>query len=627
MCGIVGLFTTPPYKRLWPQEGLDAMVEALKHRGPDGSGKHVEEGLFLGHTRLAVLDLSPAGQQPMISKDGRFVISYNGEIYNFRELAYELTDLGQQFTTTTDSEVLLAAWSVWGEKTLDKLDGIFAFAIYDRLQKTLYLVRDHLGVKPLFYWQNGNETAFASEPLAMFGPIIPYPKPDPIDLDVYFTFNYLPAPHSGLKNVKQLPPGHMLVVSNKGSKLTKFWQLSIQTTTKPWKPNLIEEFHDLLQKSVKSQLVSDAPLGLFLSGGMDSAAVALAVNNSGHKHTAFVQGFNEIAFNEAPAAIELANYLGIEAKTSTFSWNQDWILNTLGAMQELLADASCFPIYQLAKFTKQDSTVILAGDGGDELLAGYDTYKASQLMPIIRKIPAPLRNTALNLARFLPADNRRYSMRMVTERLLQAAKAGPLKDHASFRKIFSDSMKVRLYDPDFLQAVLASDPINDYAEKMLDIPDERSQLTGWQLGDLNHFLPSVLAKVDRMSMACGLEVRVPLLRRELVEFCFQLPDEAKRHNGKGKRILREAISPHLPRGHLQKPKAGFLPPVDSWFRKPGPMSNVFQDHLSWAKSQQLGWLNWSEVEKSLEEHKKKKINAGFTLLGVLQFINWQKQLR
>ncbi|MBF0444934.1 MAG: asparagine synthase (glutamine-hydrolyzing) [Magnetococcales bacterium] len=627
MCGIVGMFTTPPLQRPWPVDGLDAMVQSLKHRGPDGSGKYVEEGLFLGHSRLAVLDLSSGGRQPMISQDGRFVISYNGEIYNFRELARELSGLGQQFKTTTDSEVLLAAWSVWGEKTLDKLDGIFAFAIFDRQQRILYLVRDHLGVKPLFYWQNGNETAFASEPLAMFGPIIPFPEPTPLDLDVYFTFNYLPAPHSGLKNVKQLPPGHILTISQKGTHLSPYWQLPIQVTPKPWNRDLLVEFFALLQQSVKSQLVSDAPLGLFLSGGMDSAAVALAVHNAKHNHTAYVQGFDEAAFNEAPAAINVANYLGLEAKTSTFIWNEEWILDTLGAMHELLADASCFPVYQLAKFAKEQSTVILAGDGGDELLGGYDTYKASQLMPIIRQIPAPLRNTALSLTRFLPADNKRYSLRMVTERLLLAAQAGPLKDHASFRRIFSDSMKVRLYEPDFLKAVVASDPIDNYAKKMQNIPKERSQLTGLQLGDLGHFLPSVLAKVDRMSMANGLEVRVPLLNRKLVEFCFQLPDEAKRYKGRGKRILRDAISPLLPPGHLQRPKAGFLPPVDSWFRNTGPIQNIFQDHLSWAKSQNLGWLNWKEVEKSLEEHKKKKINAGFTLLGILQFINWQKQMR
>ncbi|MBF0382227.1 MAG: hypothetical protein HQL69_14480, partial [Magnetococcales bacterium] len=318
---------------------------------------------------------------------------------------------------------------------------------------------------------------------------------------------------------------------------------------------------------------------------------------------------------------------GLPSTTVGFNWDEEQILETLGAMRELLADSSSFPIYQLAKFARQKSTVILAGDGGDELLAGYDTYKASQFMPIIRNIPAPLRDVAMNMARFLPADKSRYSLRMVTERLLQAAKAGPFKDHASFRKIFSDSMKVRLYEADFLKSVATADPIKDYAEKMQNLPKERSQLTAWQLGDLNHFLPSVLAKVDRMSMANGLEVRVPFLNHKLVEFCFQLPDEAKRYKGRGKRVLREAISPHLPPGHLQRPKAGFLPPVDSWFRNPGPMRNIFHEHLSWAKSQNLGWLNWHEVEKSLEEHKNKKINAGFTMLSILQFINWQKQMR
>lgn len=622
------MFTSTPGRRPWPEAGLDAMVAALEHRGPDGSGKYVEDGLFLGHTRLAVLDLSQAGRQPMQGTDGRFVISYNGEIYNFRTIRSELESMGYSFQTQTDTEVLLGAWAAWGEGALAKLDGIFAFAIYDRREHTLFLVRDHLGIKPLFYWHDAGEIAFASEPLAMFGPIIPVPDPDPVALDSYFTFNYLPAPASGLQNVRQLPPGHILRISPQGKKsLAPYWQLKCRPEPLAWRAELVDEFYAQFSQAVKNQLVSDAPLGLFLSGGLDSTAVAIAAHEAGATPNSYTLGFAEAAFNEAPTATSFANSIGLRNESITFAWNEEQIRETLNSMRELLADSSCFPLYQLARFAKSHATVILAGDGCDELLAGYDTYRASQLTPIIRKIPALLRRAALAGSRFLPCDDKPYSLRMVAERLLLAAAAGPRRDHASFRQIFYQAHKKRLYVPDFFNAVTNNDPIGDYVQKMAALPAERSQLTGLQVGDLGHFMPSVLAKVDRMSMACGLEVRVPFLNRKLVEFCFQLPDEAKRFQGKGKRLLREAIADKVPSAHLTRPKTGFLPPVDSWFRNPGPMRNVFNEHLDWAKSNQIGWLDWAAVETSWLEHKSKKSNSGFVLLGILQFINWQKQLR
>ncbi|MBF0164500.1 MAG: asparagine synthase (glutamine-hydrolyzing) [Magnetococcales bacterium] len=627
MCGIIGLFT-PHAKTIWPAAQRAAMVTALAHRGPDGHGEYTLPGLFLGHTRLAVLDLSPAGRQPMVSPDGRYSIVFNGEIYNFQALRADLEQRGHPFTTRTDTEVLLAAWRAWGPACLEKLDGIFAFAIHDRLENTLELVRDHLGVKPLFYWNDGGPTwAFASEPLAMFGPIIPLPDLDPGDLDRYFTYQYVPAPGSGLHGVAQLPPGHRLTLSAGGGRLSRYWQLPCPATTRSWGMELVDEFAELSRQSVRRQLVSDAPLGLFLSGGLDSTSVALAIQQTGEHPTAFTLGFDQPRFDERPAAHDFAHAMGMTMRAETFVWSNEEILTTLGAMRELAADASLFPTHQLSRLARREVTVILAGDGGDELLAGYDTYKAGLITPWIHKIPAPARAVGLFLTRFLPADDARYSPRLVAERLLLAGAEGPRRDHASFRRIFSDGLKTRLYEPEFARAVRDIDPVGEYVALMDGLPKERSGVTARQYADLHHFLPSVLAKVDRMSMATGLEVRVPLLDRALVEFCFQLPDEAKRHNGRGKRIMREMLAGQVPAGHLNRAKAGFLPPVDGWFRKPGPMFDVFHQHLRWARQAALGWLRWDEVEKMWREHQVGRLNVGFALLVILQFINWRAQMR
>ncbi|MDP3791593.1 MAG: asparagine synthase (glutamine-hydrolyzing) [Candidatus Omnitrophota bacterium] len=626
MCGITGIYSYNDSRRSWSQHGLEAMVDRLSYRGPDDKGMHVEPGLFLGHTRLSVLDLTSAGHQPMFTPDKRFVISYNGEIYNFMEIRKELESKGHRFVSNSDTEVLLAAWQEWGWACLGKIDGIFAFALFDRKDKKLFLVRDHFGVKPLFYTDYQGQVFFASELPALFGALNPCPEYNPQDLDVYFTFNYLPAPRSGLKGVYQLPPGCMLTVSDGQPKLSCYWKPEYGACAEPLSSKLTGRFNELLLSAVKRQLISDAPLGLFLSGGLDSYAVALSAVEAGKQPATFTLGFRDRKFSEIPAAEHYARHLKVSNESLVFAWTENAINETLGAMKELLADASCFPVYQLSKFTRAKVTVALAGDGGDELLAGYDTYMAGEITPCMRMLPGMIRRSMRALSRYLPSDNSRYGARMAAERLLDASEECGGRDHATFRRIFSPAMKKRLYDPDFFRDAEKLDPVGEYAELMKEVPSERSYLTARQHADLKFHLPSILAKVDRMSMANGLEVRVPLLNKQLVEFCLNLPDEAKRYRLRGKRILREAIADRAPKESFSRPKAGFLPPVDKWFREAGPMSNIFGDYLSGAKSS-VPYLKWDEVNKLWDEHKHGAVNAGFMLLGILQFINWSLQYR
>lgn len=622
MCGVVGIFSAADREFLWPEATRNAMLGRVRHRGPDGEGEYTAPGLFLGHARLAVLDISAAGRQPMCSPDGRLVITYNGEIYNFRELKGELEALGHRFTTRSDTEVLLAAWQEWGEAAVKKLDGIFAFALFDRDARTLWLARDPLGVKPLFYQVVGGTLFFASELQALFSDGNPVPPTEAEDLDCYFTFNYLPAPRTGLAGVRQLEAGCLLRMDARGAGLTRYWELPYNKELIPWNGEAVERFRELLVRSVRRQMVSDVPLGLFLSGGLDSYAVALAAVEAGEAPDAYTIGFSEEKFDERAEAAEYARYLGVRSYAFQFDWSGSVIEETLGSLGELLADASLFPLFQLARFARTRAAVILAGDGGDELLAGYATYAAGELTPFVRALPAGVRALCRSGARLLPSDNERYGMGMVLTRLLDAAAEGPKRDHASFRRIFGPGLKQRLYEPEFARTVAGTDPVGEYAAVMETAPAGRSYLVARQHADLLFHLPGILAKVDRMSMAHGLEVRVPLLSPELVAFCLNLDDRAKRSLFSGKRIMKSALAGQIPPAALRRRKVGLLPPVDRWFREPA-MNTVFGDYLGMARSS-LAELRWDEVERFWQEHRQGKVEGGFVLLGILQYINWSR---
>jgi asparagine synthase (glutamine-hydrolysing) len=388
----------------------------------------------------------------------------------------------------------------------------------------------------------------------------------------------------------------------------------------------VVDFDGTLRASVKQQMMTDVPLGLFLSGGLDSYAVASAAVSAGQQPEAFTLGFADAAYDETAAADQYARYLGLNDHAVQFVLDETAIRSTLNAMGELLADASCFPLYQLSGFARKQVTVILAGDGADELLAGYDTYRAGEITPLLQMLPQAVRSTAAALVRHLPVDDSRYGLRMVASRLLAAADAGHARDHASFRLIFSEELKRRLYSPEMLHGTSGGDPVGEYAALVENAPDGSSYLAARQEADLVFHLPSILAKVDRMSMAHGLEVRVPFLGRDMVAFCKGLDDDAKRGWGRGKRILRKSLQGNIPAQGLRRRKTGFLPPVDSWFREKGPLHSVFAELLMTARGN-LPALDWDQVESYWHEHRTGRTDGGFVLLGILQYINWSMKCR
>lgn len=622
MCGIYGAYSIDgsPLNHAW----LRHMADSLGHRGPDDSGFWCADQACLGHRRLSIIDLSPAGHQPMANENFTVWVTYNGEIYNFRQLRDELRACGHVFRSSSDTEVIIHGYEEWGQDCWSRLDGIFALGLFDRRSRTLFLVRDPLGVKPLFYHLDRRTLAFASEPLALFGPGRPVPDLDPSDLDAFFTFNYLPAPRSGLVQTRQLPAASWLSFGAAGLKQGRYWRPAYVVQPEPYTATHADRLGELLRISVRDQMISDVPVGLFLSGGLDSFSVAQAAGAAGASPQAFTLSFSEPAFDENPAAQEYLRFLGWPGASVHFHWDAQDILETLGDMGELLADASCFPLHQLCRHARRQVKVILAGDGGDELWAGYDTYRASGLTPWVRRIPRPARSALLMAAHYLPSDDQRYGYRMVITRLVRAAEEGVCRDHACFRRIMDNQVKARLYDPGLWQAVRANDPVAEYADLMTEVPSQRSHLTKCQHADLMFHLPSILAKVDRMSMAHGLEVRVPILGKSVVEFSLNLSDEAKLFRGQGKRVLRDAMRPCAPASAFRRPKAGFLPPVDKWFRTSGPMQEVFDDYLDRA-ARQVDGLNLREVRNFWNQHRRNELDGGFILLGILQYINWRLQ--
>ncbi len=568
MCGIVGYFDYLKLNYTLSSKQFDPIIDRLRHRGPDGRGSHQAPGIGLGHRRLAILDLNmERARQPMPSPNNRTWITYNGELYNYLELRKELEDLGHPFTTTSDTEVLLHAWMQWGVDCLQRLNGIFAFAIWDADQKQLALARDPLGVKPLFYADTGSILAFASE----VGPLLDFPfirrEPDYHGLDAAFTFGYTPAPLTGYKGVRQLLPGQLLVVKNGRVDFKKYWELPLEASK--WtesEPELVEEFKRLLTQAVNRQMVSDVPIGAFLSGGADSFAVVQAMMQSGHEQvSAFTVGFPNPDFDELPFARLAANTLGANLIEQTVDLDPGQCLDRVAHhSQEPFCDSSSLPTWLLCQSAAQHVKVALGGDGADELLAGYSVYQADRQAARYRRLPTFLRKGVIApLAHLIPDVGGKYTYSEKINRFLFGVEQGKYRDHSSWRVYLTSALKSHLYTTEFSKELKNFDAIELYAD-----PIRRAMAAGCSpldsclYADLTFYLPNdMLVKVDRMSMAHSLEVRVPFLDVDFVNFCWRLPESLKMRGSTLKYILRKAIDPHRPVALRSLPKSGFnVPP-------------------------------------------------------------------
>lgn len=638
MCGISGFLdhspTGIPYNL---SDVATHMAETMYFRGPDHGGVWTDQrnSLAMSHRRLAVIDLSPSGHQPMLSADKRFVMVYNGEIYNFLELKKTLRDMGHTFSGTSDTEVLLQACGVWGvKKALEQCIGMFAFGLWDRDENTLTLGRDRLGIKPL-YWANFEKIfIFASELKALRAHPRFRPSLDLSSVATYLRLGYIPFPHSIYENVYKLEPGCLLTLRpSQPPLIERYWDLrevAIRNTRKPWcfdEQETLNQFENALGEAVRQRLIADVPLGAFLSGGIDSSTVvALMQKYSDRPVQTFTIGFQETDTDESVHAKKIATHLG--TNHHEFIIEPNHIFHLLPRLadwyDEPFSDISQIPTFLVSKMTRQEVTVALSGDGGDELFAGYSRYfKLSQRLRRLGKVPRALR-PILSIIAGMPPLLLNSSLAYLPPKLTKLTK----KLRTLSRTLGSDDIEdqyrqiiSRWENPLELVPDATGESVTIHSDQTLaeDFPDP---ITRMQYCDMMTHLPDdILVKVDRASMAVSLEVRVPILDHRIVEFAWSLPRHMKIRDGQSKWLLRQLLYKYVPADLFERPKMGFGIPLDQWLR--GPLREWAEDLLSENALKKSGLLNPAPIRKRWQEHLSGTHNRTRSLWTVMMLQTWQ----
>jgi asparagine synthase (glutamine-hydrolysing) len=634
MCGITGFMYSSVQSSAEELSAIATrMSDSLSHRGPDDSGvfSDPEFGVALGHRRLSILDLSEQGQQPMISADGRYVLVYNGEIYNYQELQTDLNQKGVRFRSHSDTEVLLEAIAAWGmRETLDRLNGMFAFAIWDRKERQLTLVRDRLGIKPLYYGWFGSCFLFGSELKSLRQHPSFQGKIDRNALALFLENGYIVAPHSIYQRVSKLRPGHYLTVSPGSSNSCEsssqpqcWWSLRdvIERAGKPTQVISYEEKLDMLRErlsdSVRRRLVADVPVGTFLSGGIDSSLVtALAQQVSSNPVKAFTIGFQEAKYDESKHAQRIADHLGVEhvMRQVTAAEARDVIPQLSGMYDEPFADSSQIPTHLVSRIARKEVTVCLSGDGGDELFCGYDRYP--YIDRIRRKIVWLPQSVRAPLARMYRRIRSRLRRRNRTSSLLEQVCS--TRSDWELYSILNRHWEIGG------EVVIGGDSnrVTTHLEHYWS--GERSFMEAASAFDAVTYLPDdILTKVDRASMAIALEARTPVLDHRVVELAWMFSFEDKFHHGSGKHPLRAILNEFVPRELFNRPKMGFGIPLGDWLR--GPLREWAEDLLSEERLLREGWFNPRPIRVRWEEHLNGKLNWQYPLWNVLMFQAWLQE--
>jgi asparagine synthase (glutamine-hydrolysing) len=623
MCGIVGFcdLGQPASPGL-----LKRMTDLLTHRGPDGEGYFTDGPVGLGHRRLAIIDLSAAGYQPMANESGDVVIIYNGEIYNFQRVRTELEALGYRFRSRTDTEVVLHAYEEWGEHSLDHFNGMFAFAILDRKDGSLFLARDRLGVKPLYYYADKTKLVFASE----LKSILLYPgvsrELDSESLSNYFSLNYVPPPGTPFQSISQVEPGHFIVWKDGQLKSKKYWDVHFENGNghSLREEQVIPELLESVKESVRKRLVSDVPVGAFLSGGLDSSTVVHFMRQfaTGPLKTFSVR-FSDKSYDEGAYAWEMARLLETEHH-EIFCDAKDMaelLLKSVWHADSLTADISNIPILMVSRLASEQVKVVLSGDGGDEVFAGYPTYQADYLAAYYRRLPGWLRNRVVRpLVHALPTSGAKLSFDYKAKKFIEGAPLPPAQAHYTWRTIFSSDEKDLLLTKEFAAAIKEPLPEETWERLFAAYPDISDMDKGFY-ADYKTFLSgSILPKVDTMSMANSLEAREPLLDYELVELMARVPASLKMKGLTTKHLFKKAMSTVLPKQIVYRKKAGFHTPIASWFRQ--DLRPLVKEILSEEKLRSTRMLNAGYVERLKTEHFAGQANHSYKLWGLMNFIVW-----
>ena len=604
MCAIAGICHLATPKPVDPAR-IERMCDAIAHRGPDGFGVWTAPGVGLGHRRLSIIDLA-GSPQPMASSDGRAMLVFNGEIYNYRELRAELRGLGAQFHTDGDSEVILAAWQRWGPDCLARLHGMFAFAIYDLDQRCLFLARDRLGVKPLFHAQlSDGSLIFGSELKALTAHPLLRSDIDPLAVEDYLAWGYVPDSRAILKGVEKLPAGHFLLLRHAAPmpRPQRWWDVSFAERHQGKTADLEAELLHVLRQAVTSRMAADVPLGAFLSGGVDSSSVvALMAEASASPVRTCSIGFDEAALDESAYASAVAQRFRTEHRSRMVGSGDFAQIDHLAWMfDEPFADASALPTWRVCQLAREEVTVALSGDGADEALAGYRRHVFLAAEDRVRGlIPAALRRPVFGaLGGLYPkADWAPQKLRAKTT--LLALGASSEEAYAGALSVTGPEARDALYSPEFVR--LRGDYRAEHAllEVMRQAP-ARSGLDRAQYADLKFWLPGdILTKVDRTSMAVSLEAREPLLDHRLIEFAARLPENLRVRGRQGKWLLKQTMRRYLPEDILFRPKQGFVTPIAQWLR--GPLAGAARDIARSSAIARLGWFDLARIDHIAQAH-------------------------
>lgn len=604
MCGIAGIFHTQGLVPVDPLQ-VEAMCDVIAHRGPDGQGVWTAPGVGLGHRRLAIVDVA-GSPQPMHARDGAAVLVFNGEIYNFREIRRELEQAGATFRTTGDSEVIIAAWQAWGVDCLRRFNGMFAFALYDRNAGTLFLARDRLGVKPLFMATlSDGSLAFGSELKQLLVHPLLRREIDPLAVEDYLAWGFVPDHRSILKGVEKLPAGHYRLLRHGAPPASpvQWWDVSFAERASGSAADLGEQLVHTMREAVTSRMVADVPLGAFLSGGVDSSSVvALMAEASGAPVKTCSIGFDVAALDETSHAEVVARRFGTEHHARIVSADDFSLVERLAAMfDEPFADASALPTYRVSELAREHVTVALSGDGADEAFAGYRRHAFHHREEQVRGwLPGGLRRAVFGGAgRVYPKADWAPRMLRAKSTLLALARDGE-EGYARSLSVTPPEMREALYTDAFRRLRGDYRAEQPFVATMKAAP-ARSGLDRAQYTDLKFYLPGdILTKVDRTSMAASLEAREPLLDHRLVEFAACLPEGLRIRGMTGKWLMKDAMRRHLPDAVLFRPKMGFVTPIAAWLR--GPLAGEALAIGTSGAVGQTGWIDGRAVADLARAH-------------------------
>jgi len=600
-----------------------AMCETIRHRGPDDDGFFTDARAALGMRRLSIIDLK-TGKQPMSNEDGSVHVVYNGEIYNFKEIRAELESKGHRFKTQSDTEVIPHLYEEYGEEYASRLNGMFGIALWDARAGKLLLTRDRLGVKPLYYAEYPDRIVFGSEAKAVLAAPGVSRDLDEFALDQYMTYEYVPPPRTIYREIKKLSPGEQLVYCGGAARKRRWWDVPVGPALDISENEAAEQLRELLRDSVRMRLISDVPLGVFLSGGVDSSATTAFASEFSPHIKSFCIGFDEPSFDESQYARSVAAALGTDHYEDRLSLGKaiGLLPDIFHKLDEPLSDPSLLPTYLLSRFTRQHVTVALSGDGGDELFAGYPTYQAHKAFGLYKSLPGPIRRAISGGVAALPASEMNMSLDYKMKKFLGGADYKAAERQLVWLGPFSPRDKEKVFSPDFYNQTRSQDifaPAHDALGK------ERAGFSDIETAlflDIRFYLgENLMSKVDRASMMHSLEVRTPFLDYRFVEFASRLPVGMKLKGLKTKYILKKAVAPVVPEFVLKRRKKGFGIPLAAWIRK--ELKDNFMESLSPQRLRADGIFDPAAVQEIMQRHLKGHVDERKKLWNLFVFQQWK----